>query len=275
MKKWKSFTRRDYEELRRHMAGLYNGKEPPTKPYLPLDESAFDAIATIDAPFFYAWITDIHRMEIRRTHGVKKCLGYDETTFTLFTALNMIHPAFCPFIMEYGKTMYELLRQEQFKRNLRQTTYHIQFPVRNVHGEYYLISQYSQICSVDEHGNATENMNLFSVGPLYQNAKIVVRPRLQLNMGSHLAREEQLLIKEVTTRLNKELRLLTPTERKIALYHLDGLKINDIAEETNTTSANVAGHNRKIMSKANHYFPFSFTSASEVAHYYRALGFLE
>jgi len=275
MRKQKLFTRKDYEELQRFIAGLYPDIDSPLEPAIPLDNSSFEAFRTFNLPTLYTWVTNIQQMEIRKIEGIKKCLGYDGETFTLYTALNMIHPAFQSFVVEYAREMYIHLRGDTFKQLARQTIYQIQFPVRNVHGEYYLVSQFSRIYSFDNEGFAIENINLFVITKLYENEPVVVRPYLRLNMGGYLDKETNVLIKAVTTRLNKEFRFLTPKEKEVAGYHVQGLINEEIAEATRTSVANIARHNRNILAKASRFFPSLFKDASEVARYYQALGLIE
>jgi len=275
MRKQNSFTRKDYEALRRFIIDLYPDFDIPPEPAIPLDDSSFEAFETFNLPLLYTWITNIPQMEIRLIQGVKKCLGYDEETFTLYTALNMIHPAFRFLVVEYAREMYVRLQDDMFKQNAAQTTYQIQFPVRNVHGEYYLVSQISRIYSFENKGLAIENINLFVITKLYENEPVVIRPYLRLNMGGYLDKEANVLTKAVTTRLNDRFRFLTPKEKEVAGYHLQELTNDEIAQSTETGFANIAKHNRNILAKASQYFPFSFKDASEVARYYQALGLIE
>ena len=87
----------------------------------------------IESPFMfttYHWVTNIREQNLTYVSGVQRHLGYADETFTLEKSVQMIHPCYQAFVVEYGLMAYAMLTERRWRPLSSRSHYCLQFPVQ-------------------------------------------------------------------------------------------------------------------------------------------------
>jgi hypothetical protein len=246
--------------------------------YEDIYERAIKPVATSDYMFnYFHWTTDIKAMKIIDCYGIEKILGYNESNFTLEKSVEIIHPLFAPFVIQYAYMAYQMLSLPKYKPLSNKAHYSIQFPVMNAVGRYILVQKNISIIVTDNEGNSIVNYNRFEVLGDYLDIPIPIKPRVFFKTNLDLSERAKEAEKELNEKV-KEIFLniigITTTQRKVLEYlaNREPLEVILIAlkykEETHKT------HTKNILNKARKTLSPLFREAREVAFYLRGMSII-
>jgi hypothetical protein len=244
--------------------------------YKGIYEKSIKPIATSDYMFnYFHWTTDIKSMKIIDCYGIEEVLGYDDSTFTLEKSVEIIHPFFAPFVIQYAYIAYQMLSLPKYKPLSNKAHYSIQFPVLTIAGRYVLVQKNISIIVTDSDGNSIVNYNRFEVLGNYTDTPIPIKPRVFFK--TDLDHSER--AKEAETELNERVKVIflkiigiSSTEKKALEYLANKepletiLQLMRYKEETHKT------HTKNILKKARKKVSPLFRDAREVAFYLRGMG---
>ena len=240
-----------------------------------------DIKPTADSPYmfnYFHWITNFKKMCIEHKSGVKKMLGYEEETFSLEKCFSIIHPNFRPFVLEYSKNTYEMLKTPKYKTLSNKAHFSIQFPILRADGEYILVQMNVSIIMVDNIGSPLINYNRFEVLGKYFDTPIFIKPRINFRTGIDLSEKA----KEAEAELSGKVRhfLLNHlgfTDKELEVLKCLGndLRLTDISDKLNIPSVEtIKKHNLNIIKKARIHLSPLFANARDIAKYLKGMGII-
>jgi DNA-binding CsgD family transcriptional regulator len=261
-----------------HFAKMSDAFQSIAFQYEDIYKKSIEPIATSDCMFnYFHWTTDIKAMKIIDCYGIERMLGYDESTFTLEKSVDIIHPFFKPFVIQYAYMAYQMLSLPNYRALSSKAHYSIQFPILNVKGQYILVQKNISIIVTDGEGNSIVNYNRFEVLGEYHNIPIQIKPRVFFKTHLDLSDRAKEAEKELNERV-KEIFLkvmgFTPKQQKVLSHLADNKTVAEILESLNYNGETHKAHTKNILSKARDTLSPLFREAREVANYLRLMNIL-
>jgi hypothetical protein len=246
--------------------------------YEKIYKKSIEPIATSDYMFnYFHWTTDIKAMRIIDFYGIEKMLGYDEATFTLEKSVDIIHPLFKPFVIQYAYLAYKMLSLPNYRLFSSKSHYSIQFPILNAKGQYILVQKNISIIVTDDEGNAIVNYNRFEVLGEYRNLPIQIKPRVFFKTNLDLSERAQEAENELNEKV-KEIFLkiigITPTQINILKHLADNKPIDEILKLSDHNKETHKTHAKSILSRARLTLSPLFRESREVANYLRGMNII-
>lgn len=245
--------------------------DKPISPFLEIFENTIKPIVE-SAYLFNAfhWVTNIHEQNLMYVHGVEKLLGYKDSEFTLEKSIEIIHPNYQYFVLEYALMAYKMLQERRYRPLSSRSHYCIQYPVKRADGKYILVQSNVSIIQTDKDDNPISNYNRFELLGPFLNAPIVIRPRVYFRTTIRWEdleiEAENVLSKRVSIIMLERLKI-TPRELLILKDFADNLSSIDITVKQNIGIETVKTHAKKILKKARFYLSPNFCNIKEVALY--------
>jgi DNA-binding CsgD family transcriptional regulator len=246
--------------------------------YEKLYKKSIEPIATSDYMFnYFHWTTDIKAMRIIDMYGIEKMLGYDESVFTLEKSIDIIHPFFKPFVIQYAYIAYQMLSLPKYRPLSNKAHYSIQFPILTANGQYVMVQKNVSIIVTDDEGNSIVNYNRFEVLGEYRNLPIPIKPRVffrtQLDL-SERAKEAEKELNEKVKEVFLKIIGITPKQVKILELLADDKPIDEILDSLDYNGETHKTHSKSILSKARSTLSPLFKEAREVATYLRGMNII-
>lgn len=269
------------EKTDNHILSMLTPFEKFTKdfdtPLLPFSEIFEITIKpVVESPYLFNsfnWVTNIYEQKLVYVSGVEKLLGYKDADFTLEKSIEIIHPNYQYFVVEYALMAYKMLQERRYRSLSTRSHYCIQYPVKRADGKYILVilvQSNISIIQTDKDDNPISNYNRFELLGPFLNAPIVIRPRVYFRTT---ARWEDLEI-EAENELSKRVSIImlerlkiTPRELLILQDFADDLSSLDITEKQNIGIETIKTHSKKILKKARIHLSPNFCNIKEVALY--------
>jgi hypothetical protein len=261
-----------------HFAEMSSSFQAVAFEYEVLYKQSIESIASSDYMFnYFHWTTDIKAMRIIDCYGIEKILGYDESNFTLEKSVDIIHPYFKPFVIQYAYLAYQMLSLPKYRPLSSKAHYSIQFPILNAKGQYILVQKNVSIIVTDGEGNAIVNYNRFEVLGDYRNLPIQIKPRVffrtQLDLSDR-AKEAEKELNEKVKDIFLKIIGITPKQVKILEHLADNKSIEEILNSLQYNGETHKTHSKSILSKARSTLSPLFREAREVANYLRGMNII-
>ena len=243
-------------------------------PILPFSEIFEKTIKpVVDSPYLFNsfhWVTNIKEQKLMYVCGVEKLLGYKDDDFTLEKSLDIIHPNYQYFVVEYALMAYKMLQERRYRSLSSRSHYCIQYPVKRIDGKYILVQSNVSIIQIDKDDNPISNYNRFELLGPFLDVPIVIRPRVYFRTVARWEdleiEAENVLSKRVSIIMLERLKI-TPRELLILQDFADDLSSFDITEKQNIGIETVKTHSKKILKKARFHLSPNFCNIKEVALY--------
>ena len=228
----------------------------------------------IESPFMfttYHWVTNIKEQRLTYVSGVQRHLGYADDTFTFQKSVQMIHPSYQAFVVEYGLMAYEMLTERRWRPLSSRSHYCLQFPVQCNDKKYLLVQMNASVIQTDTVGNPIANYNRFEILGRFLDVPIIIRPHVYFRANndlSDLAHEaEHELAVRVRAILLKKLKI---TNRELLIlqdFSRGNLRGVEIAELQNISHDAVKSFSKNILEKARTNLCPAFNNVRDVAIY--------
>lgn len=220
---------------------------------------------------YFHWVVNYKEQRVIHSSGVRKMLGYDDSTLTLDKVQNLVHPNFRTLIRMLTVKVSELFKSMNY-RAFKEVHFSIQFPIQHINGTFLLVQQSCTILSTDKDYNPVIVYYRFENLGKYNDFPIIFKPRVYFNVGIYSAdlekMAEALLLRDVNKILLDHVSL-TGKQTEILDLLSQGKSIVDIAKEMNITIETLKVHNKAILSKARKNIYPLFNNAREVASFLR------
>jgi DNA-binding CsgD family transcriptional regulator len=261
-----------------HFADMSAAFQSVAFEYEKIYKKSIEPIATSDYMFnYFHWTTDIKAMSIIDCYGIEKMLGYDESSFTLEKSVEIIHPLFKPFVIQYAYLAYQMLSLPKYRPLSSKAHYSIQFPILNAKGQFILVQKNISIIVTDDEGNSIVNYNRFEVLGEYRNLPIPIKPRVffKTNLDlSERAKEAEQALNEKVKKIFIKIIGITPKQVKILKLLADNKPIEDILKLLDYNGETHKTHAKSILSKARLTLSPLFRESREVANYLRGMNII-
>jgi DNA-binding CsgD family transcriptional regulator len=249
---------------------IVEGFNTPSQPFHDIFKTTIKLV--IESPYLFNnfhWVTNILEQKLDYVHGIEHILGYKDADFSLQKSIEIIHPNYRDFVVEYGLMAYRMLREPRYHALSGRSHYCIQYPVRRTDGKYILVQMNASVIQTDKDGNPIANYNRFDILGTFLDVPILIRPRVYFR-DSNWSILEQEAEKDISERVSKiMLERLKITPRELAILKDFALDLGgtEIAEKQNIAAETVKHHSKKILKKARIYLSKYFKNAKEVAVY--------
>jgi hypothetical protein len=261
-----------------HFADMSAAFQSVAFEYEKIYKKSIEPIANSDYMFnYFHWTTDIKAMSIIDCYGIEKMLGYDESSFTLEKSVEIIHPLFKPFVIQYAYLAYQMLSLPKYRLLSSKAHYSIQFPILNAKGQFILVQKNISIIVTDDEGNSIVNYNRFEVLGEYRNLPIPIKPRVffKTNLDlSERAKEAEHELNEKVKKIFLKIIGITPKQVKILKLLADNKPIEDILKLLDYNGETHKTHAKSILSKARLTLSPLFRESREVANYLRGMNII-
>jgi DNA-binding CsgD family transcriptional regulator len=249
---------------------IVEGFETPSQPFQDIFETTIKPI--IDSPYLFNnfhWITNILAQKLDYVHGIEHILGYKDAGFSLEKSIEIIHPNYRDFVVEYGLMAYRMLREPRYNALSSRSHYCIQYPVRHANGKYILVQMNATVIQTDKDGNPIANYNRFDILGPFLDVPILIRPRVYFRASkwSTLEKEAEKDISERVSKIMLERLKITDRELLILKDFANNLCGMETAEHQNIALETVKTHSKKILKKARTHLSKYFKDTKEVAVY--------
>jgi DNA-binding CsgD family transcriptional regulator len=242
-------------------------------PLEPIDRIFSGTIKPIiDSPYLFNcfhWVTNIREQKLMYVHGVEKILGYKDADFTLAKSVDIIHPSYHDFVVEYGLMAYRMLTEPQYRPLSSRSHYCIQYPMRRADGRFILVQMNASVIQTDKEGNPIANYNRFDILGVFLNVPILIRPRVYFRSLSWSSLEEA-AERDISERVSKIMLMrLKITPRELAILKDFALDLGgaEIAEKQHIAPETVKHHSKKMLKKARANLSTHFKNVKEIAIY--------
>jgi DNA-binding CsgD family transcriptional regulator len=249
---------------------IVEGFDAPSQSFQDIFETTIKPV--IESPYLFNnfhWVTNILNQKLDFVHGVEHILGYKDADFSLEKSVEIIHPNYRDFVVEYGLMAYRMLREPRYNALSSRSHYCIQYPVRRADGKYILVQMNATVIQTDKEGNPIANYNRFDILGTFLEVPILIRPRVYFR-DSNWGILEQEAEKDIAERVSKimlERLKITPRELTILKDFALDLGGIDIAEKLKIAPETVKHHSKKILKKARTHLSQYFKNVKEVAIY--------
>jgi DNA-binding CsgD family transcriptional regulator len=249
---------------------IVEGFDAPSQSFQDIFETTIKPV--IESPYLFNnfhWVTNILNQKLDFVHGVEHILGYKNADFSLEKSVEIIHPNYRDFVVEYGLMAYRMLREPRYNALSSRSHYCIQYPVRRADGKYILVQMNATVIQTDKEGNPIANYNRFDILGTFLEVPILIRPRVYFR-DSNWGILEQEAEKDISERVSKimlERLKITPRELTILKDFALDLGGIEIAEKLKIAPETVKHHSKKILKKARIHLSQYFKNVKEVAIY--------
>ena len=247
--------------------------DTPLFPFSEIFEKTIKPV--VDSPYLFNsfhWVTNIQEQKLMYVNGVEKLLGYKDADFTLEKSIEIIHPNYQYFVVEYALMAYKMLQERRYSTLSSRSHYCIQYPVKRADGKYILVQSNISIIQIDKDDNPISNYNRFELLGPFLNAPIVIRPRIYFRTTTRwedLELEAENVLSKRVSKIMLDRLKITPRELLILKDFADDLSSLDITEKQNIGIETVKTHSKKILSKARIHLSPNFCNIKEVALYFK------
>lgn len=227
----------------------------------------------VDSPYLFNnfhWVTNIHGQNLMYVKGVDKVLGYKDETFTLEKSVEIIHPNYRAFVVEYGLMAYRMLKEPRYQPLSNRSHYYIQYPIKRADGKFILVQMNASVIQTDKDGNPIANYNRFEVLGAFLDVPIFIRPHVYFRTSMQESALEEAAEKDISQRISKiMLSRLKITDRELLTLKdfSDNLNSLETAKKQERGVETVKHHAKKILKKARLHLFSGFRNAQEVAIY--------
>ncbi len=250
---------------------MVQGFDTPTQPFQHIFDTTIQPI--VESPYLFNcfhWVTNILEKKLVYVHGIEKILGFKDGEFSLEKSIELIHPNYRQFVVEYGLMAYQMLQEQRYRPLSSRSHYCIQYPIKRIDGKFILVQMNASVIQTDKEGNPIANYNRFEILGPFLEVPIVIRPRVYFRtfaLSNSLADEAE---KDISMRVSKimlDKLKITKRELLILIDFSNGLSGLKIAEEQSIGIETVKEHSKKILKKARLNLSPRFSNIKELAHY--------
>lgn len=273
----KKSTKRSDTELNKNptieaLEKIVVGFDKPIQSFHEIFDTTIKPI--VESPYLFNsfhWVTNILERKLSYVNGVEKILGYKDDDFSLEKSVDMIHPNYRNFVVEYGLMAYRMLREPRYQPLSIRSHYCIQYPVKRANGKFVLVQMNASVIQVDKDGNPIANYNRFEILGPFLDVPIVIRPHVYFRNSSwnSLAEDAEKDISERVSKIMLERLKITKRELLILKDFSNGMSGSKIAETQNIGIETVKEHSKKILKKARLNLCPNFNNIKELANYLR------
>lgn len=204
--------------------------------------------------------------------GVTCWLGYRELNFSLQKLDQIIHPAHAAMEPIYGMALLQLIKNQEIKLQFLQPLFSTLLAIKHTSGKYMYCKRECLPFQLSETNKLTAYLFLFTIIKEFNQEPYHTRLYLNNEANSEIADNLSSLVKkcflEHTDFSTQELRILKRYAQK------KETTTSHISAAFKIKKATVNTYNKRIMRKAEQFSQQKFTSAKEVAKYYRLIGFI-
>ena len=245
--------------------------DTPSQPFQEIFETTIKPI--VESPYLFNsfhWVTNILEQKLIFVNGIEKVLGYKDAEFTFEKSMEMIHPNYRSFVIEYGLMAYRMLTEPRYRPLSIRSHYSIHYPVKRIDGTYILVQMNASVIQTDKDNNPIANYNRFEILGPFLNVPIAIRPRVYFRSFSN---SQDLAIdaeKDISSRVSKimlDKLKITKRELLILIDFSNGLSGSKIAEKQKIGIETVKEHSKKMLKKARLQLSPCFSNIKELANY--------